>query len=121
MNSKVCRVQSEKISIYLAFMTNKETRVIAKKYLIRLRKVLSPLFKLLVLNHAGGLSCVTTLLLLFILFLLYECAQDSYFRILVCLEVKCILLAEAKLQQVVIKGFLGNVHFQSSVLQGEAH
>ena len=121
MNSKVCRVQSEKISIYLAFMTNKETRVIAKKYLIRLRKVLSPLFKLLVLNHARGLSCVTTLLLLFILFLLYECAQDSHFRILVCLEVKCILLAEAKLQQVVIKGFLGHVYFQSSVLQGEAH
>ena len=65
--------------------------------------MLSPLFELLVLNHAGGLSCVTTLLLLFILFLLDECAQDSHFRVLVCLEVKGILLAEAELQQVVIE------------------
>ena len=39
---------------------------------------------------------------------------------LVCLEVKCILLAEAKLQQIVIERLLGHINFQSSVLQGES-
>ena len=64
---------------------------------------MSPLFELLVLDHASCFSCITTLLLFLLLFLLDKCAQDSHFRVLVRLEVKCILLAEAQLQQVVIE------------------